>query len=57
MRTRLLYYLGVKGLILKRRTQNRDHKDPGICNTGAFKMNVSVKKIKTNIHHGMVYNE
>lgn len=56
MRTRLLYYLGVKGLILKRRTQNRDHKDPGICNTGTFKMNVSVKNIYIYIYT-MVYNE
>lgn len=44
MRTYIIW--GQKGLVLKRRTQNGDHKNPGIWNTGAFKMNVNVKKNK-----------
>ena len=36
------FYLSNKGLILKR-SQNRDQKDPGVQNTGTFKMNMNVK--------------
>lgn len=35
---------GQKGLILKRRSQNRDQKNPGVQNAGAFKMNMNVKR-------------
>lgn len=55
MRTYIIW--GQKGLVLKRRTQKGDHKNPGIWNTGAFKMNVNVKKIKINTCHGVVYKE
>ena len=34
---------GQKGLILKR-SQNRDQKDPGVQNAGAFKMSMNVKR-------------
>lgn len=36
------FYLSNKGLILKR-CKDRDQKDPGVQNTGAFKMNMNVK--------------
>lgn len=36
------FYLSNKGSILKR-CQNKDQRDPGVQNTGAFKMNMNVK--------------